>query len=266
MKKLLAMMLTLTMLLTAVPAFSLAESAATDEKEATQLEGLMQLLGALALSTDSDAGTAEEETMSEGDLTALFSLFGALATQETETTKPAEETAKGEEQTGDAQALSALFGALLNTEKGQEAPKDDAAPAESESVFDFSSLFGALLGGQENKLTQPDIITAEAIDQFYGVWTLDHVEISGGISLSPDMLAQFDLTVAAQFTISENGVTMAFSANGEANEAPIECTVEFKDGALFVTADGYTQQCNLTSDGGMVCSNEFMNVYFVKGE
>ena len=264
MKKLLAMMLTLTMLLTAVPAVSLAESTAIDEKEENQLEGLMQLLGALALSTTSEVETTEEETMSEGDLTALFSLFGALATQETEPAEPAEETTKGEEQTGNAQALSALFGALLNAEKGQEADKGEASSAES--AFDLSSLFGALLGGQDSKLTQPDFIVAEAIDQFFGTWTLDHVEISGGISLSPDMLAQFDLSVAAQITISENGVTVAFSANGEANEVSAESALEFKDGALFITANGQTQQCNLTSDGMLVSSTEFMSVYFVKGE
>ena len=264
MKKMLAMLLALTMLLMTVPAFSLAESAAADENETTQLEGLIHLLGTLGLGTGSEAETAQEKKMSEGDLEALFSLFGTITAQETESAEPVEETAKDEEKTQDAQPLAALFGALLNPEKGQEATRDAAAAAES--AFDFGSLFGALMGSQESTPAQPDFIMAESIDQFYGTWTLDHVEISGGISLSPDMLAQFNLSVSAQIAVSAEGVTMTFSANGETNEATAESTLEFKDGALFITANGQTQQFNLTSDGMLVCSADLVSIYFVKGE
>ena len=313
MKKLLAMLLTLAMLVLAVPAMSFAETAtdAATEDESAQLEMLMQLLGALGAENDTEdeqmseedgaamaslfaailqsmggeegAGAAEGEQMSGEDMAALMELFAAMGDADgTEATEAAEETAEaaeGEEMSEeDTAALTELFTALFdsiaaeaneNEADGEPAESAEAETAESASEEEASGLdglLGAVLGGLASELPQPDSIAAETVDQFYGSWKLDRVEMAGGVVLSPEMLSDFDLSLAAQMTISADGVTIAVTANEESNEEAIESAVEFRDGSLYMTSNDETLKYDLTGEGELVCSIKLANVYFVKAE
>ena len=262
MKKLLALTLALAMLLLAVPAMSLAETATDTSAEApseaneddSRLGGLKQLVGAFL--GDDENGEGEK------DLDSLLDMLSTLGASE----KAGEVADSLGEIVDGAKKFSEAIGADGETNAADLVSLfSDMMGSEGEDGGMLSGLMGMLTGGKP--APAPETVKAESIDQFYGNWMLNRVELGDGITLSPDMLKGLGIEVAAGMSFSADGLVLDVAANGKDKEAKAPVEPELKDGCLSLNVKGEVLSCALTAAGELVCGIEDIGyIYFAKAE
>lgn len=277
MKKILAMILALCMMLTMVPA--LAESTTPAGSETPASEGLGALLGGL-MSGAGEGGegsglgallgglmgggkeggslsnlikTLLEKLKESGIGAKLSALLGQLTSGSGLSGLLGGLTGGNGE--GSGMDLSGLLGGLKmtdETETTEELPEaaEDAAGTEAAGTEPTQEEVAEFLNGLMTMFTAhaqapANAVKADSMDQFVGVWKLASASANGEeIALTEIVIPDSDMTDL--LTITDSDVYFLEAADAAQQEAE---AIELAEGGLFVTDDGVVISMYLTEAG-----------------
>ena len=258
MKKILAMILALCMMLTMVPA--LAESTTPAGSETPASEGLGALLGGL-MSGAGEGGEGSGLGALLGGLMGGGKEGGSLSNLIKTLLEKLKESGIGAKlsallgQLTSGSGLSGLLGGLKmtdETETTEELPEaaEDAAGTEAAGTEPTQEEVAEFLNGLMTMFTAhaqapANAVKADSMDQFVGVWKLASASANGEeIALTEIVIPESDMTDL--LTITDSDVYFLEAADAAQQEAE---AIELAEGGLFVTDDGVVISMYLTEAG-----------------